>query len=71
MNTQEDQNTEKETFLGISQVSLHGFLRLSFDYFSKLFHGLLLSMNTVNSKNSQISMSLIDFQGKILIFMEF
>ena len=38
-----------------------------FGYFFKLFFALFLAVNEVNSKLSQISRSLINFQGKILI----
>ena len=71
MNTQEAQNTENETFFGISRVFLYDFLQTFFACFSKLFYGFFTAVKEVNSKHSQISRSLINFQGKILIFKEF
>ena len=47
------------------------FFKLSFGYFSKLFYVLFIVLNEVHRKNSQISRSLINFQGRILIFKEF
>ena len=66
MNTQETQDIENETFLGISRFSLNFPLDISIDY---VF--VFVAVNEVNSNNLQISRNLIDFQGKILIFKEF
>ena len=47
------------------------FFKRSFGYFFKLFSGSSIAVNEVNSKHSQISRSLINFQGSSLIFEEF
>ena len=71
MRTQEAPSTENETFLGISRV-------FSYDVFQAIlldttlnYFALSIVVNEVNSKNSRISKSLINFSRKILIFKEF
>ena len=46
------------------------FFKHLFGYFFKLYVVLFIAVNEVNSKHSQISRSLINFQGKISIFKE-
>ena len=58
-------------FLSCHEFSCTILFKLSFGYFSKLLLALFIAVNEVNSKYSQISRSVINFQGKILIFKEF
>ena len=62
--TQEAQNTENETCLGISRFYLNDLLYTFLGQLFYLFSALLIAVNEVNSKHSQISRSMINFQEK-------
>ena len=47
------------------------FFKFSFRHFFELFYVLFIVVHEVTSKNSHTSMSLINFQGNIIIFKEF
>ena len=70
VSTQEQQNTNEKTFLGILQDFCMIFFKISFGYFFELIYVFFTAVNKVNSKNSRISMSVINFKGTILIVKE-
>ena len=45
---------------------MHDLFQYIFGYFFKLFIALFIVVNGINSKSSQITRSVINFQGKIL-----
>ena len=69
MNIQEVQNSENETFLGISRVFLHDFLKTFVGYFFKLFSVLFVAVNEENGKYSWILRSVINSNSSL--FKEF
>ena len=56
------------TFLDISRVYLYDLFKIFFRYVFQVFFALFSAVNEVNSKNSQISRRVINFQVKILTF---
>ena len=66
--TDEVQKTKNVKILGIKKFSCTIFFKISFEYLFKVF---CIVYCYERSKNSQISRSLINFQGEILIIREF
>ena len=62
----EAQDTKNETFLGESRAYLYNLLQAVFWIFLVSIVALFLAVHEVNSKHSQNSRNLTNFQGKCL-----